>query len=824
MIDFGKLSAQVKMGKTINPAEIFMSLPSKNGKYSYLRNVQAEVLDQWFEQRNNKDTIIKMNTGSGKTIVALLILKSCIAEKGGRAAYVVPDNYLVNQVVTEAADLGLNVTKSEKDTAFLSGEAILVINIQKLFNGKSMFGMRTNGNIQIDYVIIDDVHACVDDVKSQFSIKLDTTEETAKELFQLFKNDLKAQNEKTFLDICDGDYASGSISVPFWRLFNSKSAILAILQKHKNEDNVKFSYPLLGDILEYCNCTFTYSGVEIEPYAVPIHKISAFLNAERRIFMSATLCDDTQLVSVFDINRDIDVITPKYAADIGDRMILFPQAYSPHITDEEVLRKLLEYAQKYNVVVIVASSYRAEFWRDATHNIYTAINILDGISTIRAAKSGLYIFVNKYDGIDLPDDACRIIVLDGLPDARSALDKLNEDYLQGTINGIHEKIQKIEQGMGRGVRSNKDYCGIIIMGNALIQVLFSKGATSYFSEATRKQYEVSSILAKDLKGKDIDEIFAVLDYCVEQNPEWVKLSKGALSELYYNKTLKIDETMAIKRLANNNAVLYGRNDLAKQVICDLVNRTQDTILKGYLMLEEAKYCQFTNPIEAQQILAAAQQYNHHILKPIAGVKSYNDLRKIKPQAQQILDVYSDVDVNSYIIELNAAVENLIFAPNSYKAFEKSFMQLGLLLGFGASRPDEEYNIGPDVLWYLGNLKYAIIECKNEATSPEISKDYCGQLLSSMSWFHSEFAPDCTGTAILIYPTNTFSKHASPAADFRIINSETLDQLKTKLKDYCRAISSDGAFRNATKLSQALSSCDLTADKIFLTNSISFVKM
>ena len=202
MINFEKLSAQINQVNTINPSEIFMALPEKNPKYAYLRNVQAEVLDQWFEKRTQKDNIIKMNTGSGKTTVALLILKSCLTENGGHAAYVVPDNYLVNQVIEEAKDLGIDVTTSEKDVSFLDGSSILVINIQKLFNGLSIFGMRSWGNVTLDYVLIDDVHACVDDVKTQFSIRVDNENAIAKEIFNLYKDDLKAQNEKNFLDIC----------------------------------------------------------------------------------------------------------------------------------------------------------------------------------------------------------------------------------------------------------------------------------------------------------------------------------------------------------------------------------------------------------------------------------------------------------------------------------------------------------------------------------------------------------------------------------------------------------------------------------------------
>ena len=52
-----------------------------------------------------------MNTGSGKTVVGLLLLKSCINENKGKCVYVVPDNYLVEQVIKEANDLGINVTK-----------------------------------------------------------------------------------------------------------------------------------------------------------------------------------------------------------------------------------------------------------------------------------------------------------------------------------------------------------------------------------------------------------------------------------------------------------------------------------------------------------------------------------------------------------------------------------------------------------------------------------------------------------------------------------------------------------------------------------------
>lgn len=99
-IDFSKLINN--QNSHLNPRDIFMSLPSKDKKYAYPRDVQSEVWNKWFEHRNDKDNIIKMNTGSGKTTVGLLMLQSCLNEGVGPAVYVVPDNYLVNQVCDEA--------------------------------------------------------------------------------------------------------------------------------------------------------------------------------------------------------------------------------------------------------------------------------------------------------------------------------------------------------------------------------------------------------------------------------------------------------------------------------------------------------------------------------------------------------------------------------------------------------------------------------------------------------------------------------------------------------------------------------------------------
>ena len=101
----------------------FASLPARAAGYGYLRDVQGQVLDAWMKRRDTvRDLSIKMNTGTGKTIVGLLILRSALNEAAGPALYVAPDNYLAGQVRKQADRLGLATVDDPESTSYVSGQ------------------------------------------------------------------------------------------------------------------------------------------------------------------------------------------------------------------------------------------------------------------------------------------------------------------------------------------------------------------------------------------------------------------------------------------------------------------------------------------------------------------------------------------------------------------------------------------------------------------------------------------------------------------------------------------------------------------------------
>lgn len=809
-INFSKLSAAINQRDIVEPREIFLSLTNKAPKYNgYLRDVQTEVLEMWYQNRNKKDNIIKMNTGSGKTVVGLLLLKSCMNENKGKCVYVVPDNYLVEQVIKEANDLGVNVTKDINDINFISGKAILIINIHKLVNGKSVFGI--NEKIDIDSILIDDVHSCLEIAETKCMISINRTKYTQlyQDILNMFYDSLKQQNESNLINIKDGDYASSPMIIPFWDFNNKITELLNKFKEYKQEDIFKFNAPMIMDMLELCDCCVSYDCIEISMRNLPIHKISSFENANRRIFMSATLEDDSILIRDFDINSNIDnVICPKNATDIGDRIIITPQAINPNITDEEIKIELKELSKQYRIVVVVSSYKRAIYWKDVADRIFDN----DNINSINNYNLGLDILVNRYDGIDLKDDRCRVIVIDGLPNASTNYDQIKESILSNSDDILREKVQKIEQGMGRGVRSNEDYCGIIIMGHQMPKILYDKNTRKYFSVSTLKQIELSEMLIENMENKDINEFFEILKLCLERNEEWTKISRSAVSELKYKNQLNISTREIVFRKAFNE-LLTNNYKLAIKTLEEYINGEENEVLKGYDQMLLAKYINLVDSNRAQEVLLSAKKLNKNIISPIDGIK-YQKTDIYDEQAKELQNFIksSNIKPNEYLISINDILSNLNFEA-AHNEFEESIKLLGKYIGLFSERPEKEYNNGgPDNLWGMGDNLYYVIECKNESNSVEISKRDCGQLHNSKSWFYKEYGQKYKCIPIIIHINNKFEKNASPEDDFKIIDKEHLNLLKQNVNKFATALCSDiSNMEDIRKLDALLKNYHITKD-------------
>lgn len=791
MIDLNKLMVERK-DEIINPVAIFASLPNKAKKYNgYLRNVQGEVLNQWFELRDNKDNIIKMNTGSGKTAVALLILQSCLNERKGNAVYVVPDNYLIQQVEDEAKDLGINVVRDKNDPSFIRNKSILVISIQKLINGKTIFDERN----KIDNIIVDDVHTCIDIAEQQFIIRIDRNVHSKLycQIFSIFKDELQRQNHYNALNIEEQIETSNPMLVPFWEVSKKYKQIITSINLYKNDElysNIFFPFSFVNDIIQYCNIVISYDSIEISPDCLPMYKVSSFNNAKRRIFISATLKDDGKLLNCFNIDNSniIKIITPSQALDIGNRMILYPQAINTNINDEDIKKYLKQISFEKRIIVIVPSKRRAIFWSDVADHIFDKNNI----EYIKKYFKGLDILVNRYDGIDLKDNLCSYLVIDGLPNAKNLFGQIEESILHDTTKSTCDKMQKIEQGMGRGIRSNQDNCAVLIMGKNMLNIIYNEKALDNFSYSTRVQYDLSEKISEQLNGQSLENIMECFELCLNKDKEWVSIVNKELSNIKVLDTLNYNEAELKLNKAFQMAIKGNYYDCVK-IIQDLVNDENNQQLKGYYMFYLAKYKNFIDEVESQKIMLKAKQLNNNLYLPLTGYDYVSRKSQQTLQSVNIMNLLSEKYQNnfqSYLYACESIASNLIFANDTYKIFEHNINNLATHLGFSSNMPDSETGKGPDNLWNIGNDIFLVIECKNESQSEYISKSDCGQLCMSENWAKETYGFEKKFYPILIHKSKIFDKSASPNNNFRIITEEKLKELCNNLISFCKAIISN----------------------------------
>jgi hypothetical protein len=759
-----------------------------------------------------------MNTGTGKTAVGALILQSSLNEGRGPALYVSPDNYLARQVRQQVrAGLGIDTVDDPESSAYLAGEAIAVVNIHKLINGKSVFGGPASTRarpLRIGTVVIDDAHAALATTDAQCTVRIPEDSGAYDRLFDMFRGDLERQSNATVLDIETG--APGAVlRVPFWAWASKTSEVSRILHGCRDDDDLMFTLPFVMDMLPICQAVFTAEAVEIKPPLPPVGLISSFASAQRRIYLTATLADDSVLVTHFDADPAAaeHPITPLSAADLGDRMILAPQEINPRLQEAEIRQAIRGLADQVNVVVLVPSKRRAGEWEDLADVVTAADGIEAVVDRLQSGEHvGLVVLINKYDGIDLPDDACRVLVIDGLPEAYGGIDRREAVILGESDAMVSRQLQRIEQGMGRGVRSAEDHCAVLLLGPKLTQLIADPGNLARFGPATRTQLELSRRLSQQLAGAPLDEIIAAVRQSLDRDPGWITASRQALAGLTYGPA-QLDPVAVHLRRAFNSAAI-GQYRPAAAEISDAVNAADDDRVKGWLQEQLACYTQQIDPAQAQQILAGALRLNPRVMRPLEGV-TYSRLSPVADQSRAAAEYLAGRyrDRNSLIVGVDALLDDLVLDPLRTGEFEDAMEQIAFHLGFTAQRPERDNNNGPDVLWSVGSLNYLVIECKSGATADRIWRRDAAQLAHSVSWFREQYDQTCRATPVMIHRTNLLEANATAPPGTRIITATRLERLRAAIRGAAVALSDAGTWGDPVAVATQLSHYQLTGTTI-----------
>ncbi len=825
--DFKKLARGGAISSITDPAALFDALPNKAEGYGYLRAVQKTILDAWSPRRDERDLVIKTNTGGGKTIAGLLILQASIHEGIAPALYLAPDPHLAKQVLGESAKLGLATVDDPENTKFLSGEAICVTTMQVLINGKSRFGLVGAVGRQplpVRTIVIDDAHAALALAEERTFLRIPASHPAHAALVDMFDDDLRQQGLNALLDIREGDPTATPLRVPFWSWYDKHEQVLQTLRPHRADGVFEWGWPLIADILPWCQATVGTETIEITPLCPPIEKLPSFAEADRRIYLTATLADDSVLVTHFGAyaHSIAASIVPDSAADLGDRLIIAPQELNPAITHPQVRATARALANEHNVVVLVPSYRQAGLWStEADETVSTSADITAVVERLKAGHVGLVVIINRYDGIDLPDAACRVLIVDGLPQAYSLTERREAVALRDSDAMVTRQLQRLEQGMGRGVRSRDDRCAVILLGARLTQLVSRADVANRLSPATKAQLHLSRRVAHDLEGASMDDLEGVVRQVIDGDAGFREISREALVGVTYGPAL-LSPTAVHLRQAYDAAV-GGRLEQS----CDDADRavkaaleSGDERLAGWLGETLATYLHPLDAVRAQQALATASQRNPAVLRPRSGL-SYRRVNATDAQARLASSLLQEryPDGGQLRLGIDAVLADLVWDSERTDATEDALADLAQLLGLVSQRPERDFGRGSDVLWALNSTKYAVIEAKSGATGAMIWKKDINQLAGSVNWCKTEYGEDTTVVPVMMHPAHIVERSGTPPSGTRVLNGEKLEELKAAVLAYATALAQQDAFRDEGKVGEQLRAHRLLAGDIINAYSV-----
>lgn len=781
----------------IDPIELYQRLFHKEG-YAYLRGIQEEVLGEWHKNREKRDILCKMNTGSGKTLVSLLMLYSKMVEGVGTALYLCPDKQLLEQAKKQAQLYGIPVCEIEEKNQFPADfhncKSILLCTFQRLFNPRNIFD---RDNVSIGSVVIDDAHNCLDIARTSTTIQLPATHDAYKRLIKLFERDLIAQAPGTYRRLIDGDPFAKILKVPYWVWLDRESEVISLLSEYATTDELQWKWGLIADELSTFDCYVGPRGIEIAPTQVPYYNVKAFNEAKHRYILSATFEDQIDLIKDFGIDKKsiTTALIPRDRKDVGQRLILAPKRFDPSITDSELRAMAVEYANNgVNVVVLVASSDRALPWHKLGAKILNSDDIIQNIEDLKKSNQGLYVLINRYDGVDLSGDMCRLLIIDGYP----AFISYRELYTEMRLDSVKAslKAQIIEQGLGRAVRSGSDFCTVLLMGNDLLQFLGNKYNLQFFTSITRKQLELGlSLLDGQPKTNSLQIIKDVTNLCLEQNDDWRQYHSNEIATvgteaLSDAKIQSLDiaqiEKEAVEAYQHKN--YEGAKDLILKGIIDKYDLSKKQ--KAWYFQYAAQLYYLGNKSGSADLQLKANHLAPHMLQSTSA--TYSKIHVNEEQATNVIGFIKRFEKSHDLkIFIDETLSNLQFSPDiPFIKFENALAEIGTFIGYNCQEPENEYGNGPDVLWGQTDNHYLIMEAKSMATHTEITRDNIGQLLQSGEWFKKMYGTT-SHTLVTLQSPSIKGWNVNPSENSKVIDNEALEQLRNNVSHFVNGLTSGG---------------------------------
>lgn len=211
----------------------------------------------------------------------------------------------------------------------------------------------------------------------------------------------------------------------------------------------------------------------IRPILAPTNTHEGFSQTRQRLLMSATLGDPGDLMRDYGLDR----IEPLRAENPqwGHRYIFIPEMYSTEDVAARIVAKVWDGLQAQRALLLTPSSSvlervfaRLSKYMDDEPSRISASDISDTLEVFTKNDRAILAVAGRYDGLDFPDDDCRLLIMAEAPSAISDLERHLRDYWKLGPLMRRRELTRLVQGLGRCTRNSTDYSVVFWLGQSLV--------------------------------------------------------------------------------------------------------------------------------------------------------------------------------------------------------------------------------------------------------------------------------------------------------------------------------------------------------------------
>lgn len=798
------------------PDKLFRELTRR--KFPDVLPHQASMMQAYAAKAvGTPDVALQLPTGSGKTLVGLLIAEWRRRKFRERVVYLCPTRQLVHQVAEQANEkYGLSVATfvgKQRDfspadkTDYLQAEKIAVTTYSSLFNTNPFFD-------QADVILVDDAHASENYIASHWTLRIGRLDERYAGLHQALCNAFTPHLSATDLsrlrgvweDVVDRTWVD-KLATPTVTALTPQ--IIEILDAHTPGTDLTYPWSLIRGHLDACHIYLSSQEILIRPLLPPTFSHPAFESAKQRIYMSATLGAGGDLERLTGRKTIQRLPAPEgwNTQGVGRRFFIFPEMSLTTDETAELRKQLMQRAGRS--VVLVPSDKTADAIAEQIDEklkvpVFRASDIEESKADFVALHQAVAIVANRYDGIDFAGDECRLLFIEGLPKAMNAQERFLMTRM-GANALYNERIQtRVVQAIGRCTRSLEDYSAVVVSGEELPDYLADLRRRPFFHPELQAEITFGAHQSKDTALADLVENFETF---LENDRDWEYVNRQILderdrahqkflptiNELSQAVGAEIDYQTALWRHDYDNAVAAADRVLGTLAASDL---------RGYRALWNylaGSACHLAAQRGNAAMAAKSRQYfkdAHSCAPNIPWLTAFARKEVGEAVTAQADDLALQQQVERVGAELTrlgpthdrdfAKLEQSILQGlRHHETFERAQKDLGSLLGFNAGKVESEGSPDP---WWISGGRCIVFEDYVNTVDGTLSVTKARQATSHPDWMRANVAEsaECELQTVLVTPATKISGAATVHAagllywgleDFRAFAAHALQVIR-----------------------------------------------